>query len=240
MNTPTFPRESIETLFLDAGNTLIHMNHELVLEGLAEVGLTPELEALREAEARARVPLSEFVGGERSTEGTDTRLFWIEKTLLELDRSIDPSEYTAGITAWVERPSVWERLWSWVPEFVPRALDRLRDKGYRLVVVSNSDGSVADQLARADLADRVDAIIDSAIVGVEKPDPRIFDFAFEHTESAREACLHVGDIYHIDIVGARRAGVHAALIDPYDAWGHADAPRFRNIEALEEQLPARG
>jgi len=55
---------------------------------------------------------------------------------------------------------------------------------------------------------------------VEKPDPRLFEIALERARADRAATIHCGDIYHIDVVGARAAGLPAVLLDSaglYDA-----------------------
>ncbi len=54
--------------------------------------------------------------------------------------------------------------------------------------------------------------MDSAEVGLEKPDPRIFHAATERLGMAPGDCAYVGDIYEIDVVGAERAGMRPVLI----------------------------
>ncbi|NBV82255.1 MAG: hypothetical protein EBR63_03110 [Actinobacteria bacterium] len=73
------------------------------------------------------------------------------------------------------------------------------------------------------------------MVGVEKPDPRIFDHALVHFEGIeRSRIAYVGDSLVMDVRGARAAGLHPVLVDPYDdAAGH-DVERIR---ALHELLP---
>ena len=51
-------------------------------------------------------------------------------------------------------------------------------------------------------------------MGFEKPDPRIFQAALEPLGIAPEGVLYVGDIYEVDVVGARRAGMDVVLLDP--------------------------
>ena len=79
-------------------------------------------------------------------------------------------------------------------------------------------------------------VIDSAIVGAEKPDPRIFEHALEAAGASAERTLHVGDLYSVDVVGARAAGVHAVLLDPFGDWGEVDCARVADLVALRERL----
>ncbi len=87
-------------------------------------------------------------------------------------------------------------------------------RGYRLGVISNADGRVRGLLDQSGLSRFFELILDSAEVGIEKPDPRIFLTATERLRLAPGACASVGDIYEIDFLGARRAGLEAVLIGP--------------------------
>ena len=94
----------------------------------------------------------------------------------------------------------------------PPALEALRTRGVRLVVVSNWDWSLPEWLERAGLAGLVDGIVSSAVVGFAKPAPEIFRVALELAGVAPDEALHVGDSPTSDVEGARAAGVRAVLI----------------------------
>jgi len=113
---------------------------------------------------------------------------------------------------------------AWVA--VPGAADALRalsGAGYQLAVVSNAWGTVAQWLeqhgvcsvAGGDLP-QVATVIDSHLVGVEKPDPRIFQLALDVLSVPPERSLYVGDTIRFDVDGAHRAGLHPVHVDPYD------------------------
>lgn len=132
-----------------------------------------------------------------------------------------------------------ENLWEYVPDFVPPALSRLRRQGLQLVVVSNANGTLSRAFHRLGLAPLVDVIIDSAEVGAEKPDRRLFDAALARSGARRNATVHVGDFYHIDVVGARNAELAAVLVDQADLYASIDCPRIRSIADLPLLLSAR-
>jgi putative hydrolase of the HAD superfamily len=121
---------------------------------------------------------------------------------------------------------------------VPEALGRFRELGLQLVVVSNSDGTVERGLEAAGLRGFFDIVLDSAVVGFEKPDPRFFEHALERAGATASRVVHVGDLYHADVTGARAAGVHAVLLDPYDDWQGVDVERARGLLDLAERLAA--
>ena len=94
---------------------------------------------------------------------------------------------------------------------IPGAQETVRSLiagGYRVAVVSNSDGTVAEALERAGFGGLFVLVIDSTAVGISKPDPGIFDLS-------PDRAWYVGDSYYHDVGGARAAGLAAAvLIDP--------------------------
>ena len=133
-------------------------------------------------------------------------------------------------------PGLTARLWSWMLPGVPEALTAMREGGLQLAVVSNSDGSVEQSLETAGLRPYFGPVMDSFVVGHEKPDPRIFEHALEACAAHPERTVHVGDLYAADVVGARAAGVHPVLLDPFDDWGEVDCVTLPDIRTLGERV----
>jgi putative hydrolase of the HAD superfamily len=98
------------------------------------------------------------------------------------------------------------------PDAVP-ALVALRDAGYRLAVVSNWDASLNRLLKVHGLFDFFELTVASLRVGVEKPDPAIFQIAMSALDVQPDDCFHVGDDPVDDGEGARAAGIRVRLID---------------------------
>jgi len=103
-------------------------------------------------------------------------------------------------------------LWCSVHQGTHESLRRLRAAGLRLGIVSNSDGRVEEALAASGLRDFFDVVIDSSLVGIEKPDAAIFRAALDALGIRPEEALYVGDLYEVDVVGARAAGIEAVLL----------------------------
>src|SRR5258708_2366530 len=78
--------------------------------------------------------------------------------------------------------------------------------------------------------------LDSQEEGVEKPDPRIFEIALARCGARPEATVHVGDFYHVDVEGARAAGLRAVLLDAAGLYSGFDCPRVPSLGALAEAL----
>lgn len=229
------PLREIETVFLDAGNTLISIDFARVQRELAALGLEVERSSLRRAEAAARPEVSQRIATVARAEGEGAFHFYLRAVLRQLPDAPAPDELerlASALEPALRLPGKADRLWCEVLPGVPEALEAMRSLGLKLVVVSNADGSVERGLRRQRLFDRVDLVIDSHVVGYEKPDPRIFEVALERASATAETTLHVGDIYAADVVGARAAGCHALLLDPYDDWSGVDCPVLPSVPAL--------
>ena len=83
---------------------------------------------------------------------------------------------------------------------------------FRLGIVSNFYGNLARVCADTGIARHVPVVIDSAVVGFEKPDPRIFQAALDALEVKPEAAVFVGDSIPRDMQGARDLGMPHILV----------------------------
>ncbi len=138
----------------------------------------------------------------------------------------------------------------WIDE-VPgsrRGLEALARAGVRLGIVSNADGLMGRRLAALEICQvgpglgvHLECLIDSGDVGIMKPDRRIFDAALVLLELEADEVWYVGDMPAIDVVGARRAGLHPVLMDPLGLHLDADYDRVESLEDLAERIiAARG
>ncbi len=114
----------------------------------------------------------------------------------------------------------------------------MRARGVRVCIVSNSEGKLAELFDRLDLSSRFDHVIDSALVGVEKPDPAIFRMALDRLTVTAARALHLGDTVATDVVGARNAGIRTALIDPFAHYvgQFEDVPRVSDVASVVREI----
>jgi putative hydrolase of the HAD superfamily len=115
---------------------------------------------------------------------------------------------------------------------VRETLEQLRARGLRLGILSNYPPHLEDTLKRHGLHGYFDFFIVSSLVGLEKPDPAIFELAVEQAGYPKEEILYVGDDLDDDIRGARNAGLDVILIDRYDRRPEADCPRIKRLSEL--------
>ena len=224
---------TVRTLLLDAGGVLVRPDFERVAAALRGQGVATEAACLRAAEAPAKRELDRPAGVGTAT---DEERGWVYFNLLLRHAGIARSGATdaalAELKAWHDQHCLWDD----VPEGVGPALRRLRAAGLRLAVVSNSNGTVRLLLERLGLLDLFEEVLDSAVEGIEKPDPRIFQLALERLGVSPEEALFAGDIYHVDVVGGRAAGVRVVLVDEAGLYGDADCPRVRSLVELANHL----
>lgn len=166
--------------------------------------------AFSRAEAESTAAMRAWIA--RHPESTDSERvpIFLDGILARLGLADEESRRRASKAVAAEHARA--NLWSHAAAGAAETLAALRERGYRTGVISNADGRVRRLLEDAGLAPFLEIVIDSSEVGVEKPDPRIFHAATERLETRPSACAFVGDIYEIDVLGARAAGLHPVLI----------------------------
>ncbi len=229
----------IRAIFFDAGNTLLFPRLDERARDLAGQGYTARVEDFQAAERTAKQKLDEWL--------------WPQIRKGEVPRTIDHyywAEYLEALMVLIgapdgDRPRLIRlvadgfrniRCWSVVRPETPGYLASLKQQGYFLGVISNSVGTMEDQLKHEGLRDYFQAVFDSALVGVEKPHPEIFRMALASAGAAAEEAVFVGDTNATDIGGAQLAGLRGVLIDRIGAYPHAECPRITSLPELDKIL----
>jgi putative hydrolase of the HAD superfamily len=224
----------IKHVFFDAGNTLVYPNFTLVGEKLAARGARVAVEELERGEQQARFLLDDPQVIRGSTDGARWTLYF--ETIFRFCGVTD-SSLVRSVLDELQQIHKVSNLWEVVPPDVPAALEALQPR-YRLSVISNANGTVREKLRRVGLLGFFETVLDSHEEGVEKPDPRIFRNALERTGTKVDEAIYVGDIYHIDVVGARAAGMDVVLLDPAGLHGDKDVRRIAGLGALASSIDA--
>lgn len=214
---PSLVRD-VDLLCLDAGNTVIFLDHAAVADILRAQGFSVPVSALVDAEGFAKRAIGTPDASPAVPGFAPAHALWaiVVRTMIER-AGVAPSESERCVRAlWAEHDQF--NLWRRVPEGLRESLDRVRAAGVRVCIVSNSEGKLAGLFDRLDLSSRFDHVIDSALVGVEKPDPAIFRIALDRFGIPAERALHLGDTVATDAVGAQNAGIRTALIDPFSHY----------------------
>ena len=236
----------LEAVFFDAGGTLVRLDFEWIADLLATLGVTTTPDDLRRAEVRgrrlydlrAKGPRERRPGEEPAALGgaAPTSVYW--SGMLEGVGCRHPVLEEALAAMWARQVSD-AFLWSRANEGAREAIDGVRALGLRAACVSNSDGRAEAHLIRTGTREGLEFVVDSAIEGVEKPDPRIFAIACGRMGVEPARSLYVGDIRSVDEEGARAAGMHFTLIDPFGDYGADPAARVARIDELPGHVAAR-
>ena len=221
-------------ILFDLGNTIHHLDHAWIAECISAHGHPVDARRVHEAEYRGKAAIDARFRARADT-GTDaTRQ--VDYVAVILDALGVAAERQAAIATALQAENRRHSLWRVMHDDTPEVLTALRARGLALAVVSNADGRVAAALAAEGIDHHFTAIIDSHVVGVEKPDPRIFQLALAACGVAPDEALFVGDIYEIDVRGARNAGIEPVLIDPLGLYGEVDCRRIAHLAELLDAI----
>ena len=215
---------AVTTLLFDAGGTLVMPNFRRIADEFASDGAPVDVETLVRAELELR---RAYDRPDFSWSGGDAWLAYCTNFARMAGLARMPTAAFERLRTYQETLCVWEE----VMEGVVPALERLSET-FRLGVVSNASGTVRLAFERIGLSRFFETIVDSGEEGVEKPDPRIFHIALDRMGERAERAAYVGDIYRIDVIGARAAGLRAVLLDPHDFHEEKPCERVRSLAEL--------
>jgi len=127
-----------------------------------------------------------------------------------------------------------KELWEIYPE-VPSVLEKLREKGFTLGIVSNWDLRLPKLLKNLGLNTHFDFLMSSSMCGATKPSEKIFREALKCARATPEEAVHVGDTYEEDYVGARKLGITAYHLERNGSENRS-IPRESKISSLGDLL----
>jgi putative hydrolase of the HAD superfamily len=247
----------VSAILLDAGGVMVFPRPDHVRPGLRAIGLDPDLATLERAHYQAMA--AQDAEAEPPVPGTWWRNYMLTY-VAACGASATQAEQLA--TRIAQRPR--SGSWAYAGIGVKDGLRALAALGLPMGVVSNSDGSVEGDLRREGICYALSptgpgqtepgqagaepaagvpmgVIVDSAVVGVAKPDPRIFSFALEALGvPADGTVLHVGDSLRYDVAGALAAGLQPVHMDPHGLCPQPDGhPHVRSLAGLAELVTSR-
>lgn len=229
----------IRAIFFDAGNTLLYPRLDDRAKDLTAAGFPARVDDFLTAERTAKRKLEDWL--------------WPQIRAGNVPRTIDHhywADYLGSLMTLIGAPEGEHkrlinllaegfrdiRTWSLVMPDTPGYLESLQKQGYFLGVISNSVGTLEAQLQNMALRDYFHAVVDSAIVGVEKPHPEIFQLALASAKAEPQEAVFVGDTLATDVGGAQLAGLHGVLIDRVGAYPGAECPRLTSLPELTAVL----
>jgi putative hydrolase of the HAD superfamily len=218
----------VKVIFFDVGNTLLFPNRERIHAPLAERGIIPDGEHLRDLECRTKNEFDEMMTENGST---DHSFWWMFYSQLLSEIGLKDDAVRERLVAGIRNSGNWDTI-------RPGTAEQLHEIGarYEVAVISNADGKIEDVLHRCGIARCFRTITDSGLVGYEKPHPEIFRQALNRMNAKPEESLYVGDVYSVDYLGATGAGMQAVLMDVAGAYRDKGVPRVESLSELEVAL----
>jgi len=220
----------VKVIFFDVGNTLLFPNRERIHAPLAERGIVPDAEHLRDLECRTKNRFD----GMMIADGTADHSFWwmfYSQLLSEIGLKDNADAIRDRLVTGIRNSGNWDTI-------RPGTAEQLHQIGerYRIAVISNADGRIGDVLQRCGIVHCFRTITDSGLIGYEKPHPEIFRQALKSMNAAPGESLYVGDVYSVDYLGATSAGMQALLMDVPGAYRDKGVPRVESLEELQKAL----
>jgi HAD superfamily hydrolase (TIGR01509 family) len=186
--------------------------------------------SLEEWQALERRTKQEFDQGLISSK-IDHGFWWTFHTHLLNQRNAFDASVRDQLVENTQNSANWDQILPGTRE----ALERIRTR-YAIAVISNADGRIDAVLSRCGICDCFASITDSGNVGHEKPHPEIFAAALRDMKADPAESLYVGDVYSVDYIGARKAGMDAVLFDVSGAYRGRELPRVESLAELESWL----
>jgi putative hydrolase of the HAD superfamily len=220
----------IDAVLFDAGGVLLLPDPAALRRAFAPFGARPDDETCRIAHYASMRELDRVGGPD-----------WLAVDRVLARTAGVPEDHLDRTFRLIE--DIYQRS-PWVPVAgAAEALLALQDAGFPLAVVSNASGTMEQQLAGhricsvdGEAAAQVAVVVDSHVVGVEKPDPRIFEIALDALGLSAQQCVYVGDTVHFDVEGARAVGMHPLHYDPYRLCPDGDHPHLESLVDLVGDL----
>jgi HAD superfamily hydrolase (TIGR01509 family) len=220
-----------KAVFLDAGNTIVFLDHQAVADVVSAHGHPIDARALMQVEGGAKRRYEALM-----REGVSHEDGWGLYLVTLLAAAGLGETHARQMIAPLRRAHDAFNLWRRVPDGLHDALARLRDANIHVSVISNSEGALPALFERVGLAPFIAEVIDSHDEGVRKPDPELFRRAFAKTGQSPADSVYLGDIPGVDVTGANAAGMRAVLIDPLGFYPDFEGDRLPSVVAYVDRL----
>jgi len=231
-------------VLLDAGGTLFRLKRpvgDVYAETAARYGVRADPGKVQDSYVRVWNRRSASIPVGAAARPDNEKTWWkelVREVFLPSGGVPDFDRFFDELNSLFVKPDLWELF----PE-VPGTIARLRSAGLRLAIVSNWDSNLETLCKNLGIDGSFDVIAASSVVGVSKPDPRIFQHVLSLLGVKPDEAVHVGDTLRDDVWGARassvtpvwlrRPGTKAAESGP-ESGANPGEPGVRVIASLAE------
>jgi putative hydrolase of the HAD superfamily len=172
---------------------------------------------------------------ERSTEEQAMIYIQYQKTVLAEAGVNVPEELILKIMERLQQ--LYRGLTFTIFDDVLSTLKELKERNFTLGLLTNLPSGIDSICEDLGVKPYLDFIVTSTEAGADKPDPAIFQLALKRAGVNSTEAVHVGDQYHLDIIGARGVGINTILLDRFDFYPDVkDCPRIQSLTELAGYL----
>ena len=235
----------MKAVFFDAGGTLVHIDYQRIA-GLVLRVLGRDVSRLDFVAAEYAGRAAVEAGMAKGDLPTDTSRWGVHFRAALGSVGVTGDEFDRMVPE-ILAENKRKHLWTHVLPGTGDGLAALKKAGYLVALISNADGHVEELLEGVGLRQHLEFIVDSGLVKIEKPDPRIFEIALGRAREAGEGwkslafadCYYVGDTLPIDVVGSRGVGMTPVLLDPLGRYGHVGCLTIRDVPGFCREVAAK-
>ncbi|MBI4640952.1 MAG: HAD family hydrolase [Candidatus Tectomicrobia bacterium] len=214
-------------LLFDAGGTLVFPDIHILKSVAESLGWNCSAHEFYQAHARVIFKLDVSLRSDAKESEPGKSFFQRLMEAVEL-----PEEGAKEAARLLDDRNRDRSLWTFTFDWVRQTLEHLKEQGYSLSVISNADGRVEQQFLDLQMRHLFDKIFDSHLIGSSKPDPYIFEHALKALSLHPDEAIYIGDVFHIDVKGANRAGLRALHLDPFHFYRDWEGVRIDDISHL--------
>jgi HAD superfamily hydrolase (TIGR01549 family) len=216
----------------DAGGTLVFPDQDFLIREAQTCGVELTHEQLYVGYYR----LIHRLDCQARAQGYFPSLPWPRRYASDLFEILDMVDASTQAIARAADAREQENLWSFTFAWVREMLSQLEKQGYRMSVISNSNGHTGEMFSDLGLADHFDGIFTSAKIGSEKPSPDIFEQVLHKLNLQPTDTIYIGDVFEVDVVGANRARLGAVHLDPLGLYVDRPGVHLRSVAELPNWL----
>ena len=177
-------------LIFDAGGVLVFPDFNMLAKIANQAGIQTSPDDIAQEHASLFRSFDDYISKNQQI----PKIQYFLDIFKQVTDSEDNAKTASKLTQKVDKQ---KHIWTITQPWVKESLIKLKEQGYKMSVISNSDGRVEQILTNLGHREYFEIVIDSAVVGVEKPDKRIFEIALQQLNWNPSETIYIGDIFYI-------------------------------------------
>jgi putative hydrolase of the HAD superfamily len=224
----------IKHIFFDLDHTLwdFDKNSKLTFEQIFKIhGLSIEIDTFIEVYEPINLNYWKLYREERVTKA-DLRYGRLKETFDAINIVVEDNLIHKLSVSYIDYLTTYNHLFEGTRDI----LNYLFDKYHLHIITNGFEEAQERKLKNAEIRHYFKTITNSEMVGVKKPNPRIFNFALEQASAVASESIMIGDSLEADIQGAHKVGIDGILFCSYDDYATAKVKKIKQLKDLKNFL----